>query len=77
VGWLFGLALALLAAMYRSSAYDLLSTVAIESLPHNSFLTVRDPFEEAQACIDFSAIPKVIAPSSGLAANEGLPSRSR
>lgn len=28
VGWLFGLALALPAAMYRSSAYDLLSTVA-------------------------------------------------
>jgi ABC-type dipeptide/oligopeptide/nickel transport system ATPase component len=46
----------------------------IESLPHSSFVTVRDPVEEAPACIDFSAIPKVIAPSSGLAANEGLPS---
>jgi ABC-type dipeptide/oligopeptide/nickel transport system ATPase component len=48
----------------------------IESLPHNSFLTVLDPVEEAQACIDFSAIPKVTASSSGLAANEGLPLRT-
>jgi ABC-type dipeptide/oligopeptide/nickel transport system ATPase component len=54
--------------IFRSPAHAYTRRL-IESLPHNSFLTVSDPVDKAQACIDSSAITKVIASSSGLAVN--------